>query len=519
MFTLNGQLSSVAQNESRDSVELEGADRPMTYPYAPQAGRSAYEGGGARPQLGPVDVMQLLLREIWLMAAVFSVLAALGIAFALTLEKEYQAEAKLSVLLGEEYVFTPRVGAAAEGAVPKQEQIVQSEVEILSSAQVIERVVRAMGVPKLFPTEDIKITTGPDTPERRIAVAADSFARKFGAAATPNTTVIGLTYSNKDPDVAAEALNRVIDEYLVYRREVLFEDRSSSLQAQRNGFEAELDGVQQEINAFLASNGVADFDAERAAVQGLLANTRQELLTVESRRREAEGRLSATNASYSREPSEVRLSFETDNSRRRIELQSQLAELLTRYTEDSQPVQDLRRRIAAQDELLGSEQGRAAGTTKTGPNPVRDSLATDRARADAEVAALAQREAVLAAQVAQLQSRAVDLSGGRAQFEELQRRKAILEEQVRQFSTREASARAQTELNRVSNDNIRVIERAKPPTRGQSLRRLAALGAIGLAGITALFAGLLRAFSRSGFATPGSVGRTLGLPVLATVTR
>jgi uncharacterized protein involved in exopolysaccharide biosynthesis len=95
----------------------------------------------------------------------------------------------------------------------------------------------------------------------------------------------------------------------------------------------------------------------------------------------------------------------------------------------------------------------------------------------------------------------------------------VLEEQVKQFSTREASARAQNELNRTSNDNIRVIERANVPTRGTSMKKLAGLGALLFAGITALMAGLVRAFSRSSFPTPASVGRTLGLPVLATVTR
>ena len=126
---------------------------------------------------------------------------------------------------------------------------------------------------------------------------------------------------------------------------------------------------------------------------------------------------------------------------------------------------------------------------------------------------------MLADQVAQLQARAVQLSQSRPEYEDLLRRKVILEEQVRQFSTREASARAQNELSQTSNDNIRVIERALVPTRGKSLKKYVALGAILFAALTALMAGLVRAFSRSSFPTSASVGRTLGLPVLATVTR
>jgi uncharacterized protein involved in exopolysaccharide biosynthesis len=494
----------------------------MNYSTAPNYPRNqrGYEGTtSARPKLGLGDWTRLLWREKWLMMAVFSLLSLLGLSFAMTLEKEYTATARLSILLGDEYIFTPRVGAAAEGSAPKQEQIVQSEVEILTSAQVAERVIRSLGINRLFEASDIVIAQGPDTPDRRIAFGVASFQKKFAASATPNTTVVRLAYSSRNPEVAAQALNKLIDEYLTYRREVLFEDRTDSLTQQRGEFEVQLQTVQQELSGFLARNDVADFDAERASLQGLLASTRSELLSVQGRQREAQGRYASTDASYQREPAEIRLSFESDNSRRRIELVSQLVELQTRYTDDSQPVRDARRRIEALDEVLNSPQGQASGNTKTGANPVRDTLATDRARNLADFEALQQREAVLNAQSAQLQARAVQLSQSRPEYEDLLRRKAVLEEQVKQFSTREASARAQNELNRTSNDNIRVIERANVPTRGTSMKKLAGMGALLFAAITALMAGLVRAFSRSSFPTPASVGRTLGLPVLATVTR
>ena len=494
----------------------------MNYSTAPSYPRptGGYDGGAsARPKLGVGDWAGLLWREKWLMMAVFSFLSLLGLSFAMTLEKEYTATARLSILLGEEYVFTPRVGAAAEGSAPKQEQIVQSEVEILTSAQVAERVIRAVGLNKLFESKDITITQGPDTPDRRIAFGVTNFQKKFGASATPNTTVVRLSYANRDPDVAAMALNKLIDEYLSYRREVLFEDRTGSLTEQRTEFEVQLQSVQQELTGFMGRNGVADFESERGSLQTLLAATRADLLSVQARQREAQGRYVSTDQSYQREPAEIRVSFETDNSRRRIELMSQLADLQTRYTDDSQPVMDAKRRIEALDQILNSAQGQAAGNTKTGANPVRDTLATDRARNLADVEALDQREAVLAAQVAQLQARAVQLSQSRPEYEDLLRRKAVLEEQVRQFSTREASARAQNELSRTSNDNIRVIERANVPTRGKSLKKYVGLGAILFAALTALMAALVRAFSRSSFPTPASVGRTLGLPVLAMVTR
>ncbi|WP_313585865.1 Wzz/FepE/Etk N-terminal domain-containing protein [Aquidulcibacter sp.] len=493
----------------------------MTYHTGPGYPRiGGYEPtGSARPQLDLRDWVGLLWREKWLMAIVFILISALGIAFATTLQKSYTASARLSILLGQEYVFTPRVGAAGEGAAPKQEQIVQSEVEVIKSAQIAERVIRKIGLDRLFNPEDIKITQGPDTPERRIAFGVDQFQRNFTAGASANTTVIQLGYQSKDPVIAAKVLNTLIDEYLTYRREVLFEDQTGALRTQRNEFETRLQEAEAEITAFLGANGVADFEGERAALQSLLSTARADLLNVQARQREAEGRFAASDRSYRSEPREVQLSFETDNSRRRIELATQLAELQTRYTEQSQPVQDMRRRIEALDELLGSEQGRAAGTTKTGANPVRDTMASDRARNAAEVEALTQREATLEVQVAQLQARAIQLSQVKPMFDDLVRRKVILEEQVKQFSTREASSQAQNELSRTSNENIRVIERANVPTRGKSWKKEAAILSVFFAAFTAFAAGLMRALSRTTFPTPSSIGRTLGLPILATVTR
>jgi hypothetical protein len=52
---------------------------------------------------------------------------------------------------------------------------------------------------------------------------------------------------------------------------------------------------------------------------------------------------------------------------------------------------------------------------------------------------------------------------------------------------------------------------------GKSLKRPVALLGLFMAGFTALCVGLLRIFLREGFPTPGSAGRTLELPVLATV--
>ena len=60
-----------------------------------------------------------------------------------------------------------------------------------------------------------------------------------------------------------------------------------------------------------------------------------------------------------------------------------------------------------------------------------------------------------------------------------------------------------------------MIARAEAPTRGSSLKLPMLAAVILFAGFTALCVGLLRVFTRRGFTTPDSAGRTLELPVLA----
>lgn len=470
-----------------------------------------------RPQFGLGDLIVLLWREKWLMIAVFALISLLGLAFALTLQKTYEAGARVLVLLGQEYVYQPRVGGAGEGAAPKQEQIVQSEIEILQSGQLAERVVRKIGATTLFPKLETEDLAGVDPNVAALSFATRQFQRNMSAGVAPNTAVIRLGYKNENPAVAAKAVNVWVDEYLAYRRDVLVDDQAASFRVQRTEVEQRLSVAQADITNFLAANGIGDFEGERTAATALQASTQAELFSVVSRKREAEGRLAAIDARLGSTPNNIQLFSESDNSKRVLELQVQREELLSRYRPDSSPVQELDRRIARQQAALSSDAANESGLIRRGVNTVFQEMETDRARAEAEVRALGSREAALRAQLNQIQTRQLKFQAIRANYEDMLREKTILEEQDRQLGVRAETARSQTELSRSGNDNIRVVERAQTPTQGKSLRAPVFILAVLFAGVTALAAGLVRAFSRTSFPTASSVSRTLGLPVLAVV--
>jgi len=110
------------------------------------------------------------------------------------------------------------------------------------------------------------------------------------------------------------------------------------------------------------------------------------------------------------------------------------------------------------------------------------------------------------------------LTGLEADYQNLAVERDVLAENVKAFATREEQARAAGEMAAATEDNIRVVERAATPGRGESLRRVAFIAAFLFAAFTALCVGILRVFLRPGFASASVAERTLDLPVLATAT-
>ncbi|MGH6996726.1 MAG: GumC family protein, partial [Phenylobacterium sp.] len=99
-------------------------------------------------------------------------------------------------------------------------------------------------------------------------------------------------------------------------------------------------------------------------------------------------------------------------------------------------------------------------------------------------------------------------------FQEVSLNRAVLQAGVREFAFKEEQRRAASEIAARASENIRIVQRAAPPTQGKSLRRPVIVLALLFAAVTALFAGLLAMVLRPGLPTPQSAARTLGLPVL-----
>lgn len=473
----------------------------------------------ARPRYAPTDFVTLLWRERGLMLAIFLVIFIIGAGFALTMKKTYEASASLFVRLGQEYVYEPRAGDAGRGAVPDNDQVIQSEAEILGSGELRERVIRKVGLTRIFPDLAKAYARAAPADKRAImAKARDGLGRKLKIETAPDNSIIRIGFSHQDPDVAVKVLNSLLEEYLVYRRNLLIPSDEGALEQQKGVFEQRLAETDTAYQNFLSSNDIGDFTAQKTSLTTLQGQIEAQKYAAETQLRDRRARLATTDQMLRQTSPEVGLFRDLSSVApdKLAQLKLQREDLLSRYKPDAQPVRDLEAQIAQLEAAISAGRTNGDGARRIGVNPVYQALQTDRNNLAAEIAALEQQVSAFAEQGEQVTQRLIRLAALEPQFIELSRDRDVLQTNVRDFVVKAQQDEAARQLAGTSSDNIRIVQRASAPSTGASLKKPVLVLAFLFAAFTALCAGLVRMFLRPGIQTPASAARTLDLPVLAT---
>ncbi len=472
---------------------------------------------GARPRYAPMDFVILLWCEKWLMLSTFLVILIAGVAFSMLLKPSFTAGSSLLIQLGQEYVYEPRAGDAGRGAVTDTDGIVASESEILMGAALRERTLRRLGLAYVYPRTAKDYAEA--TPAERPAIMASavvSMGKAMDVGASPGNPVVRVSFKHDEPDVAAKVLNTLLEEYLVYRRGIMIQPASPGLERQREAFETRLSEADAAYQAFLETNNLGDFAAQKGGLTQMLSQLDSQKYSIEAQLQERSGRLSSLDTQLMQIAPEIGLSRDSNNSDndRLAQLRLQREELLARYQPDAQPVADLEAQIAQLQAAILAGRTQAPGARRFGINPVYQTLQTEKIQLTSEIAALKSAQDANLRQLEEATRQLQRYAALEPEFVELARDRDILQSNVREFSIKEQRDEAARQIGGDATDNIRIVERARAPTTGSSLRRPVLILSVLFAGFTALCLGLLRMFLRPGLPTAASASRTLGLPVL-----
>ncbi len=464
------------------------------------------------------DIVSLLLREILLMAIVFAVVFGIGVAVALKMPSTYTANASLLMQLNKDYVYRPLAGDAANGAIATIDQVVESEVEILNSTELKRRVIAKVGYRAVLPK-------APQYWNPHVGVqkqAAEQAALKvlqagLATATAPQNNVVRLSFKHEDATSASLILNTLIDEYQDYRLHVYGDTVGPRLARQKASFDEQLAVADRAYQDFLTANGVGDFTATKATYAKIYDTVTADLYTAQSQMAQDQAKYADVKANLARLNPEMSVERNLDLSipSRILALQQQRQEMLAKYLPTAQPVKDVEAQIASLQAMMSTGKAIGEKDHKMGVNPIYQELLTQRFNLEADMASLQGRIAQGQRQADEVTRKLQTLLGAEAQFNTLAAERDALQKNISTFTQRIQENAAQQQMTKGADDAVRVVEKASLPDKPKSMKKIVLILAVLFGGFTALCAGLLRVFTRRGFASAAMASRALDLPVLA----
>ena len=474
----------------------------------PNDGRTTGLGSGTRGDLDLFDVIALAWSEKGFIALVFAVLFATGVALSLTMLKpSYESHASLMILQGD----NPTPATAGSGDAFVLAQVMQSESQLLSSATVLRRTLAAIGPDRILGET---VLGDADT------AALKTLSNSFSLSREPNSTAINASYSSSSAERAAFVLNAIIDAYLAYREEVLIETGVAGLTVRRDQANAAVEAAQAARDEFLLRHDLSNFQVEQQTTDALVGNLTDRVNTSSANRDSALAGAAAIRERLRSVPESIELYVENGVDAVLLDRQSERARLLARYQPGAPAVVALDREIEAIETFLASGTSDGRGQTRTGPNPVRQSLETDLATREANARAEASLLAALEQQLRVNRDEAARLRQLEPEFTRLEQNVVAAEQAAAVVAGQEATASARRSSTLGGADAVRLIDRATPPLQAKSMKKLGLIAAFVFAGGIALFSGLMRGYwrvyvSAGAGARPRAAGRPQPVDIAA----
>ncbi len=210
------------------------------------------------------EFASILVRRKGTILFVFLLVTGIVAAGAVTAPPNFKAESSLLVRIGREYIYRPEVGRTESSRIPSLSEMVNSEVEILSSRDLAEQVVEELGVETLYP-ELLELEPEP-------LVAAERAVLRFRGSVhvrgVLESSVIKVSFEHTDPQIAADSVNLLVERFKDKHVEVFGEVHSTFLDDQLSRRSEELAKAEDALASFKQNEGVFDLGAQRNLLLG-----------------------------------------------------------------------------------------------------------------------------------------------------------------------------------------------------------------------------------------------------------
>jgi uncharacterized protein involved in exopolysaccharide biosynthesis len=446
--------------------------------------------------------------------------------------KTYQAETKILVKRERaDPVVTPENNASPILTTGVTEEDLNSEVELLRSSDLLERVVITCGLdrlPSYSVVGSVLRTLGNISPKKSntelaIPLAVRALQKNLKVDAIRKTNLIQVSYTSPDPHLAASVLRTLTSLYLEKHLEVHRPPGTHAFfQQEASQYWEGLKAAERTLADFNRAQNTVSAQTEKFAGQQKLAEftaaLRQTRTTIEA----TEGRIQTLTSQIASTPNRMTTEIRT-NSLLLQQLKSTLltlelkrTELAGKYAAGYVPLREVEAQIVQTKAAIAKEENLPLHDDTTDRNPTYQWMADELAKARTDDASLRRQAAATEEQIRAYRSELLVLDGKDLEQQDLLRAAKIQETNYLLYQNKREEARISDALDEKHIVNVAVAEAAMTPALPSSRSPFEMLFA-GL--IIASFTGVGLAFGKeylnASLRNPDDVRVLLEIPVLA----
>ena len=366
-------------------------------------------------QITTREALRVLGKWRWLIAGIVGAALIIGIVSTMLTSKRYRATAQVELALQEINLGPGKDGTGAESQVMRDPQFMGTQIGLLRSRDLAERVARSQNGPSRA-----KLAPNAGNPAAQIAAATGSIAGGLRIDVVTGSRLINITYESSDPELAANVANSVADNYIASNLERKYESSAFArkfLEQRLTQTKAALEKSERDLVEYAgrekivmvgggadqgggsANGGESLQGSTLTSLNAALAAAQADRIAAEQKYR-SQGPAAAQSAAIT---SGTVSGLKSDRAKLQVDFQEKLGTFKPDYPE----MVALKTRIRELDQQIARAQGEISGS-------VNNSYA-------GEYRAALGREQQLRARVAQLTTDVLDLRNRQIQYNILSR--------------------------------------------------------------------------------------------------
>ena len=461
--------------------------------------------------------------KIWIVFMTTVITVTVG---SFVISPTYEAKTSLMVKLGRENIYRPEIGNTNKVFSADPEKILNTEIKILTSQDLMEKVIQKIGVKNIYPG----LAKRPQKNMTPVESAVKKFTSKISVGISRNSDIIDITFQHPDPNVAARTLNLLVVLFQEKHTQVFGSSLSSLFGKQLKVYEKKLLESEMELKAFKKKHQIFSYGEQSSLLLKQRIGLDTSLKETQNLIGGLEQKLSSLKNQLLSIPEKDTVQLSSGANRYQIidetkanllALKRKESELLRKYKNfdaGNYMLSSVRDEIKLVEEFLAKQEKKLKENVGTEKNVLHEKIKMELIKAQADLKSLGAKEKNIKRQVSLLGKNMVVLDQKGQEFKMLSRKLLINEKNFEMYMRKLEEANVSKLMDGLKMDNISVIQEATVPANPiKPNKRLNVIMSVFLGAFSGIGLAFLFEYLGHGISTPREVENRLGLPVIATV--